>query len=141
MSQENVEIVRRSIEAFQRGLEDGDPGGAAFDTGVFADDSEWVLAPESFGEVPVYRGRDGFKEFFRDFTEDLAEWSISLERLIEAGDDLVVATLRQRATGKASGVPVEWQMGVVYELEGGRVIRMTNYDSEAEALEAAGLSE
>jgi hypothetical protein len=45
------------------------------------------------------------------------------------------------ATGKASGVPVEWHGGMVIELRDGRAIRTTNYVEPAEALEAAGLSE
>ena len=140
MSQENVEIVRRATEEFQAGVERGDPG-AFFDLESVADDYEWVLAPESFGEVPIYRGREGFLEFWRDFTEDFREWSMSLERLIDAGDDLVVSIVRQRATGKASGVPVEWHMGQIQELKNGRVIRVTTYTSVEQTLKAAGLSE
>jgi hypothetical protein len=36
MSEENVEIVRRVIKAFETGLERGDPG-AAWDTGLVAE--------------------------------------------------------------------------------------------------------
>jgi hypothetical protein len=39
-------------------------------------------------------------------------------------------------------VPVELHQALVYELEeGGRVIRIRNYFDQADALEAAGLSE
>ena len=73
----------------------------------------------------------------RTWTEDF-DWSIELERLVEAGDDLVVGVVSQRATGRGSGVPVELRMAVVYELEGGLIVRMRNYLDPAEALQAAG---
>jgi hypothetical protein len=38
-------------------------------------------------------------------------------------------------------VPVEWKNGHVYELEAGSIVRVSNYLSHAEALEAAGLRE
>jgi ketosteroid isomerase-like protein len=46
-----------------------------------------------------------------------------------------------RATGRASGVPIELVQGIVWELADGRVVRMRNYMTPAEALEAAGLRE
>jgi ketosteroid isomerase-like protein len=88
-----------------------------------------------------YRGREGFAEFMRFWTEDFDHFTLRLERLIDVGDDRVVALFHHIAAGKASGVPVELHQGVVYELEGGRVIRCRSYPDHAGALEAAGLSE
>jgi ketosteroid isomerase-like protein len=139
MSRENVEICRRGFEQFQAGLARGDPG-AVFDSGVMATDAEW-MPPPGFPGPPVYRGREGFVEFMRTWTEDFEDFSLRLERLIDAGDDRVVGLFHHRATGKASGVPVELHQGLVYELEGGRVIRCRNYVDHAGALEAAGLRE
>jgi ketosteroid isomerase-like protein len=105
MSQENVEIVRRGFEEFRAGLARGDPG-AMFDSGLLASDFEWIVAPNTPGLQPVYRGREGFVEFMRTWTEDF-EWSIDLERVVDAGSDRVVAVFHQRATGNASGAQVE----------------------------------
>ena len=77
----------------------------------------------------------------RGWTKDFEDWSLRVERLIDAGNDRVVALIHQSGTGKGSGVPVEWKVGQVYELEDGRSARVRNYLSHAEALEAAGLSE
>jgi ketosteroid isomerase-like protein len=142
MSQENVEIVRRGIHEFQAGLARGEPG-AIFDSEFVAPDAEWITDPNpntAVGLRPVYRGRDGFVEFMGTWTEDF-DWSIDLERLIDAGDDRVVAMFHQHATGRASGATVEMHMAVLHELENGRVIRMRNFLDPAEALEAAGLRE
>jgi ketosteroid isomerase-like protein len=73
------------------------------------------------------------------WTEDFEDWSLRLGRVIDAGDDLVVAEYHQRAVGKGSGVPVELRQGFVFELKDGQVIRMRNYLTLAEALEAVGL--
>jgi ketosteroid isomerase-like protein len=139
MSEENVEIVRRAWEEFQAGMERGDPG-AIFDSGGVAEDFEWISAVALEGQS-VWRGREGFVEFMRTWTAEFDDWSIRLERLIDAGKDRVVVLTVQTATGKASGVPVDLHVGQVVELEDGRQVRVTNYPSHAEALEAAGLSE
>ena len=68
-------------------------------------------------------------------------WSVELERLVDGDDEQVVALFHQTATGRGSGTPVKLHFGMVYELKGGRVIRMQNYMDPADALEAAGLSE
>ena len=91
------------------------------------------------GEVGLAR-REGFVEFVRAWTEDFEDWSIRVERRIDAGDDRVVALTHQSATGKGSGVPVELKVGQVYELEDGRIARVRNY-LKGDALEAAGLEE
>jgi len=138
MSEENVEIVRKLIVAFQEGLERGDPG-AAYDMGTLAADAEWVTPDLMGGESFI--GREGFIEFMRRWTEDFDDWVVQIEQLIDAGDDRVVGLFHQRATGRNSGVPVELEQAVVYDLDRGRVVRMRNYTDRTKALEAAGLSD
>ena len=130
-----MEIVRRQIEGFQAGMERGDPG-AVFDAGTVAADAEWIVREGMDGRT-VWTGREEFVEFMRTWTEEFEGWSIQVERLIDAGEDRVVALTHQSGTGKGSGVPVELDLGLIYELEDGRVIRITNYLTHAEALEAA----
>jgi ketosteroid isomerase-like protein len=139
MSQENVEVVRRLTEEFQAGMKRGEFG-AWLNSEYIADDVEWVPA-DIPGTLATYRGRAAFLEFIRTWTEDFETWSVEWDRLIAASDDRVVGLFRQRATGKGSGVPVELQHGLVYELEDGRVIRIRNYGDPAEALKAVGLAE
>jgi ketosteroid isomerase-like protein len=98
MSEENVEIVRQVLDAFQEGLERGDLG-AAFDTAMVAADAEWIPG-RGFPGPRGYRGREGFIEFMRGWTEDFEGWSNQVERLIDAGNDRVVGVFRQSATGK-----------------------------------------
>jgi ketosteroid isomerase-like protein len=139
MSEENVEIVRRLWEELQAGLERGDPG-EWFDPEAVADDFEWIVSTPLDGRS-VWRGREGFVEFMLTWTEQFDDWSIRVERWIDAGEDRVVALTRQTATGKGSRVPVELNLGQVWEFEAGRVARAWGYLDHKEALEAAGLRE
>jgi uncharacterized protein len=140
MSQENVEIVRRLYEEWWAGLERGDPG-AVFDSEAVTDDCEFTVEGGMPDGRSVWRGREEYVEWFRTWTSEFEGWSLRLERLMDAGRDRVVALTHQSGTGKESGVPVELNVGVVWELKEGRVIRARNYVSHADALDAAGLSE
>jgi ketosteroid isomerase-like protein len=141
MSRENVEICQRAFEAFDAAWRKGDPG-AWFDSEVLAVDAEWIPPPQqAAGMQSVYRGREGFVDFIRTWTEDFEGWSVELERLIDAGDDRVVGLFHHRATGKRSGVPVELQMALVYEVQEGRIVRIWNFIDPAEAFAAVGLTE
>ena len=140
MSEEQVEVVRRGWEGFKAGMARGDPAGGAFESGAYAPDCEW-LPPKEFPGPRSYRGREGFAEFMRAWTEDFDQFTLRLERLIDAGGDRIVGLFHHTATGKASGVPVELHQGLVWELEDDRVIRCRNYGDHAGALKAAGLRE
>jgi ketosteroid isomerase-like protein len=140
MSEENVKIVRRNFEAFQAGLAAGNPA-AAIDAGLTAPDAEWIMPPSTPGFRHVYKGRDEFVDFMSTWTEDFEDFSIELERVIDAGDDRVVGLFHQRGIGKGSGAPVELHTALVYELQDGQIVRMRNYLDPKEALEAAGLRE
>ena len=48
---------------------------------------------------------------------------------------------RHIARGKESGVPIEHEIGDLFTLRDGKIVRYDSYWNRAEALEAAGLSE
>jgi ketosteroid isomerase-like protein len=139
MSEENVEIVQRGLETLREALERRDFD-SVFDADVLADDVEWIPT-SSFPGSNSYRGRDGVSEYMRTWAEDFDHLTVDVERLIDAPDDRVVALVRQRASGQGSGVPVEMDLAVVYDLKDGRVVRIRNYLDPADALEAVGLRE
>jgi ketosteroid isomerase-like protein len=139
-SLENVAIVRRAYEDWWAGLEHDDPG-AVFDSEAVADDAEFTVEGGMLDGRSVWRGREEYVEWFRSWTGEFEDWSLRVERLIDAGQDRVVALTHQSGTGRESGVPVEFKVGAVWELSDGRVVRLRSYLSHAEALEAAGLSE
>jgi ketosteroid isomerase-like protein len=121
-------------------VERGDPG-TVFDSEAVADDAEFVVEGGMLDGRSVWRGREEYVDWFHTWTGEFTDWSLRVERLIDAGHDRVVALTHQTGTGRESGAPVEFKVGVVWELKDGRVVRARNYFSYAAALEAAGLSE
>ena len=131
MSQENVELAQRVFDAFNRG--DLDAARALVDEGVEVNSR---LAPIGEGR---YRGHDGFLRWLQT--------CVSVSRLawgaLEMRDlgEFTVAPVRYRGHGGESGAPVDqviWQVG---EWRSGKLVRLSSHGSEAEALEAVGLSE
>ena len=139
MSQENVEIVRRSWDAFEGGSR-RDPIALLFERGLFAPECTFIPPPEVPGSERCV-GREELTEWFRTWTEDFLDFRFWPERIIDAGDDRVVVVARQSAKGKESGVGVELQVGFLYTLRAGQIVGVVNYLDPAEALEAVGLSE
>ena len=138
MSQENIEIARRAWEVFLEGVERGSFA-ALFDAGLYAPSATLVPTQEGSG-AKTYVGRDGYVEWVRTWIEDFRDWRIWPEKIIDAGDDRVVASARQTAIGKASGVPVEQRFGIVFTFRSSQVIEQRHYIDPEEAQEAVGLS-
>ena len=136
MSQENVEIVRRIYDAAAQ-HDDVTP----FE--VYAEDIVWDLSKARRAAVnakPIYRGHDGVRQGWRDVLSVFGEVEIEVVELIDAGDQ-VLAAIRERQVGRASGVPVEARHTAVWTLANGKVTRLQLFDDRQEALEAAGLRE
>ena len=131
MSQENVEIVRRLLAAWERG---------DFDTALSFYDEDCVFYPGELAAGRAYRGRAGVARYFDEWIGAFTGFWIETDQFLDAGDQ-VVQLLRAGGKGKSSGVPVEYEGAVVYTLHDGKIVRGRAYDHQAEALEALGLSE
>jgi ketosteroid isomerase-like protein len=144
VSQENVEIVQQVWDLIAEGLDKGDSTAAinaAFDQGLIAPMSTFTPASEVPGAAETYVGREGFAEFVRAWTADFVDLKIWSEKIIDAGDDRVVAIVRQSAKGRGSGAPVELTFASVNTLKNGQIVDRRHYLDAADALEAVGLSE
>jgi ketosteroid isomerase-like protein len=130
MSGENVELVRKMVEAFERG--DYEAALNSLDADV-----EWSNRLYPVAGVSV-RGRDAVREAFGRW---MASWdafhSEALE-FIDAGER-VIEVYRERARGRASGGEVQQTVAVVYEVREQKVVRAETYPSPEAAFEAAGL--
>ena len=133
MSEENVELVRRALEAFPRGnmeemLSYLDP------------EIEWHSAIVGGAEGNIYRGHEGFRIWYADSFESFETLSNEWSEFRDLGDR-VLAFGRVKARGRESGVELDSPMGWVFTLRGGRTVKAQGFLSRAEALEAAGLEE
>jgi uncharacterized protein len=136
MSQENVEIVRRIYDAVAR--RDVVTPFESYAEDIVWDISNWRVV--GMGLKPVYRGHEGVRECWREILSVFGEVDFEVEKLIDAGDQ-VLAVIREREIGRASGVPVETTHLAVWRLTDGKVAQMQIFDDRQQALEAAGLSE
>jgi ketosteroid isomerase-like protein len=127
---DNVELIRRGYESFNRG--DLDDVFALLDPEI-----EWVTADR----VPfagTYRGHDDVRGLLRDQQEVFGEITMEPYELFEKGDK-VVAFVRQRARGHASGAEIEIVVGHLWTVRDGRAVRFEGFPEREKALEAADL--
>ena len=88
----------------------------------------------------MHQGREGAIHAIREWVEPFSEHYIEPLDFIEQ-EDRVIIPQRQWGIGSTSGVPVEIEVTHVYEVRDGQIVRVDEYDTLEEALEAAGLSE
>jgi ketosteroid isomerase-like protein len=132
MSQENVEIVRHAIDAFNRADVE-----AAMQH--FATDIDWHDQRELPG-AQIHHGHAGVLGHLRSTVEDMADYHAEVKAARELRDHVIVGALVS-ARGRTSGLAVERETFTVFTLDGGLITRVEIFGSETEALEAVGLSE
>jgi ketosteroid isomerase-like protein len=133
MSQENVEIVRRAYQAFNRGDLDAVVANVA-------PDSEYVASGAIPGVEGVYRGPEGLKRVISWLREAFADVRVEVHDLIGAGDQVPVS-FTNRGRGKQSGVEASWTVWQLWTLRDGKMVRGQGFTSREDALEAAGLED
>jgi ketosteroid isomerase-like protein len=145
ISDQNVEIVRRSFKRLSQSREEAERAGeawypwAAWLREFFHPEVEWrSLAEEP--DTEVYRGYDGIRRLFDEWTDSFEDLRTEGEEFIEAGQYVVVPG-RVRGLGRASGVEVELSDTFVFKLRKGKVIEVREYTGKAEALEAVALQQ
>jgi ketosteroid isomerase-like protein len=131
MSEENVEIVRRAIEAYGH---EGLDGTLRF----YDPEIEWTSTGDYI--EAANSGHDGLRRYLGTMEDEFEDLRIEPVELIDAGER-VISSVRFTGRGKTSGAPVEMTLISVGSVRDGLINRVRNYPSMAEALEAAGVSE
>jgi ketosteroid isomerase-like protein len=130
MSQENVDVVRRLLEAQER---DDLPAALA----CVDPDVNWI--PLRAATEGAYRGHEGFERFWADTAESFETFEPHFE-LRDLGDRVLAwGTIHVR--GIASGVETDIPTGGVFEVWERRIVRWQDFGSKEKALEAVGLPE
>ena len=131
MSQENVDLLKESIERFNR---DDIPG-------VISLMDPEVRFQHRMAELEGdFTGTDAVKGWFADLAQHFDQWRIDCDDFRDLGDQvLALGTLR--AVGKGSRVEAEVPYTVVVKFRNGLVTRFTDYGNKETALAAVGLSE
>ena len=136
MSRENVEIVQRAIDAWN--ADDLDAFLAQLDVNV-----EWqpAIQPGLEGKATTYRGPDGAREIWGQDRGDA--WERLTNRPHELRDlgDSVLALGHLELTARTTGIEFSQEVGEVFEFRAGKIVRIRDFLTHAEALEAVGLPE
>jgi ketosteroid isomerase-like protein len=134
MSEENVEIVRKSIEVFNR---DGLDASLEYS----ADDIEHRAVEGAIDDRGPMRGKEAVRAYIQDWLDTFDDFKTEAVEFIAVGDDQVVAVVRLSGRAKASGIETDLTFAVLYTVRDGKLARGREYETREEALEAAGLSE
>jgi ketosteroid isomerase-like protein len=131
MSEENVEIARRLLGAWNAGDIDG--AVEVLHPDCVIDATARVFNPDT------YNGHEGFRRFAADIGEAWERFGFDASDLLPA-DVHVVALGTSQAEGRNSGIRLRDTSAWVFTIQDGLVIKGQLYYEQAEALEAAGLS-
>jgi ketosteroid isomerase-like protein len=135
MSQENVEIARHWYEV---ATSKADLLAAMSRTMAFCHpDVEWS-APE---DGTTYRGREGVRRRLEEWLNSFDDYRYEIHRIVDCGDDEVLVKASEVGRGASSGAEVRQTNYELLTIRDGLIVRIREYYDEAEALEAAGLSE
>ena len=129
MSGENVEIVRRSTDAYSR--RDLDAWLAEW-----APDAVLDWSNSRGLEAGVYRGHEEIRAVVERFLAAFEELRIDLIDPVEVEDGVVVAENLAYLRGR-DGIEVQARSAFLITIEGGQTTSLTLYQTKREALEAA----
>jgi ketosteroid isomerase-like protein len=131
MSQENLEVVRRLVEAAHR-----------MNVDAFVEcchpEVEWEETPPLASDAPpVYRGRRGVREWFAQaMTGVWSDWRVEKADYLEARNDVVLLDLAFAARARSSGIETRLRVWLAFWLADGLIIRRQSYLDQTAAVEA-----
>ena len=134
MSQKNVEIGMRAVEAFNS----RDVDAVLHFYSPHAELRDLANAPD---QATALKGIDAIREAWTLWTAAFDELRVDIEEWTDVGD-AVIAAAHWQGRGKASGMSIDVRQFDLFEFREGQIVRATlGLKSKEEALEAAGLSE
>ena len=133
MSQENVEIVRRGTDAYNRGDLDGILENWASDAVL-----DWSNS-RGF-DAGVFRGHDEIRAHWQRLLAAFDEVRIELVDPIEVEDGLLIVENVGYLRGR-DGIEVQTRSAWLITIRDGKTTSFTLYQTKQDALEAVSLSE
>jgi ketosteroid isomerase-like protein len=134
VSRENVEIVRRSFEAFRRG---GLDNVAKF----WHPDIYWRAAEGAADDVGVMRGAQALRRYYQDWIDAFDELEAEVEEVMFESGERCAVVVRNSGRPRGSDARVHGRYYVVCTVRQGRIVSGREYETRAEALAAVGVRE
>jgi ketosteroid isomerase-like protein len=140
LSQENVEIARRAVDALNQSdlmVGGSDPLPTLRE---FCDpDVEWDFSRRGV-DPELYHGHEGWLRIAEQFGDAWQELRLEIEEIIDAGDDVVLFT--NMIGLSKSGIKLSQKVGQVWTFRDRKIIRDRFFgEDRAACLHAAGLAE
>ena len=126
-----VDTIRNGLAAWSS----GDLEGALVNLDP---DIEFVTTGLFVGVAPVYRGHDGFRQFWRDFREAWEDISFEIDHIV-AGEPPRFAVLGRFEAKGREGIDVGREYAMVFTTAGVTVTRIQSCGTWDEAFDAAGV--
>ena len=130
MSEERVELIRRTFESWNSGEREVD-----------ARDAHPEIVVRSALTNAEYHGHNGMRAWMAEIDDQFGDWHLSIDQIKDASEDRVLVLGTVHVRGRTSGVEFDQPMGWLLTFAGEQVIELRNIPSHPQALEAAGLSE
>jgi ketosteroid isomerase-like protein len=106
---------------------------------VIAPDIEWEPDPRH-PQAGIHRGRDSFRRFVEDLDDPFEGAAYVPQKFFSNRDHVVVfVTIRRRPPGSSAELAI--QIGTLWRLRSGTIVRGQGFAEREKALEALGLSE
>ena len=126
----STEIVRRTLDTLNdESVEAALP--------FFHEEFCGVVPPDLSAEPDEYRGHDGVLRYVHSFQEIVEDLRFDAEKIVEVGEDGVVALAHITGRGRESGIPIEMRVPMVMRLRDGKLVKMTGYREWDDAVAAA----
>lgn len=130
MSRENIDLIRRGLDAFNRGDFPAVLELVAEDVEV-QEESAFVPEPER------HTGRAYMRLWLDGLMRNWEEFRVEPQEFIDGGAK-VVAVSRVHGVGRKSGAAVEGRFAYLFEVRDGQVVRMHFYRDREDALADLG---
>jgi ketosteroid isomerase-like protein len=135
MSQENVDIAKRAVDAYNRRDVDTLDDITSPDFQLFP-----AMDAAVEGEVRVLKGREGLETYLGEVGATWEGFRLIVEEYRDLGGPVLVLGYAQ-GTGRGSGVPVDAAIGQVFDFRDGKLSQVRSFLDRDEALKAVGLEE
>jgi ketosteroid isomerase-like protein len=130
MSSQNVEIVRRHLEAWRS-------GDAARALAYMSEDVEFDASTRPGGKI--WHGRDGVSESLAEWLEIWDEYVLDTEEPIDAGEGVVLSLWHESGRAKHSGALIAEPGATVFTLRDGSITKVLVSLDRAGVLAGLGL--
>jgi ketosteroid isomerase-like protein len=131
MSQENVQIVKRALDGFNR-------RDAQALMALSTSDCEWLPGIGGAVDGRVYRGHRGIEMWLGESYDAWETQRLHGDEFRDLGESVL---LLGRTEARGRGVEVNAPLGAVFDFHDGKIRRLRTYLDQDEALQAAGLAE